>query len=94
MAVQLSWTDNSNNETGFEIQRDLQSGTTWINNVRFTTAANVITYTDSAVAPASTYRYAVRSFNAVGPSAWTSYVQVSIPDVIPAAPTGLSAVVI
>ena len=43
--VSLSWTDNSNNETGFKIQRKTGATGTYADIV--TTGANVTSYTDS-----------------------------------------------
>ncbi len=59
-SLQLSWTDNSDNETGFKIERD---GT-----LLFTTAANVVNYTDSTATCDKTYSYQVYAFNNVGNS--------------------------
>jgi hypothetical protein len=62
----LSWTDNANNETGFHVQRST-------NNVSFTSiaavGANVTTYTNTGLTPATTYFYRVAAFNASGSSA-------------------------
>ena len=64
--IALSWTDNANNETGFQIQRST-------NGVNFTLiatlGANVTTYTDNGLTAATTYYYRVRAFNASGNSA-------------------------
>lgn len=59
----LTWQDNSNNETGFEIQKCLGSGCsnfTVLTNV----GANVQTFTDTSVGEAVTACYKVRAFNA------------------------------
>ena len=45
--VSLSWADNSNNETGFKIQR--KTGVTGTYATITTTAANVTAYNDSSV---------------------------------------------
>jgi hypothetical protein len=59
--INLSWTDNSTNETGFKVER---SGTTPIT----TTAANATSYTDSGLSCGTTYSYSVIAFNAVDDS--------------------------
>lgn len=59
--LRLSWSDNSNNEEGFEIQRNASDTT-------FTTIAivgtNVSSFTDTSLAPGTDYCYRVRAFNA------------------------------
>jgi hypothetical protein len=65
--INLAWADNSSNETGFRIQRCAGSGCT--NFVRIaTTGAGTAHYTDSGLRNGTTYRYRVRSYNAVGTS--------------------------
>jgi hypothetical protein len=60
--LRLSWSDNSDNEEGFEIQRSAS-------NTTFTTIAivgtNVSSFTDTSLAPGTDYCYRVRAFNAV-----------------------------
>lgn len=68
--ITLNWTDNSNNETYFEIMRATNSGFT-VNRIRITTAANVITLDNTPVTTGVTYFYRIRSGNAVGVSAWS-----------------------
>ena len=64
--IALSWTDNSTNESGFQIQRSS-------NGVTFTpiaiVLANVTTYTDHGRATATTYYYRVGAYNSRGSSA-------------------------
>ena len=63
--VRLNWTDNSNNETHFRIDRST-------NGVSFATAAwvgsNITTYTDGGRTANTTYYYRVSSYNANGSS--------------------------
>lgn len=63
--INLSWTDNSTNETGFKIERKTGTG---IFTVIGTTLNNVTTYSDSALTPSTTYIYRVYSYNTVGDS--------------------------
>jgi hypothetical protein len=68
--VRLTWTDNSNNESGFKIER--KTGATG-NFVQIAVLdANVTSYTDANVADGKTYCYRLRSYNHVGNS---SYVE-------------------
>lgn len=63
--INLTWTDNSTNETGFKIER--KTGTGGYTVIASITSDNTI-YIDDSVAPNSTYTYRVYSFNAGGNS--------------------------
>ena len=60
----LTWRDNSNNETGFTIQRATNS-TFSTGLTQFACAANVTSYTDTALSANTRYYYRVRAFNLV-----------------------------
>ena len=66
--IDLSWTDNSNTETGFEIERSDDGGTTWTSVT--TEAANAVTYSDAGLGSTTTYAYRVRAVNSFGSSEW------------------------
>jgi regulation of enolase protein 1 (concanavalin A-like superfamily) len=59
--IDLAWTDNSNNETGFLIMR--KTGATGTYSTIFTTSANAITYADTTVQAGQTYFYEVVATN-------------------------------
>jgi uncharacterized protein (TIGR02145 family) len=63
--INLSWTDNSTNETGFKIERKTGSGTY---NVVGTTATDITIFNDFGLTPGTTYTFRVYSNNAVGNS--------------------------
>jgi uncharacterized protein (TIGR02145 family) len=63
--INLSWTDNSTNETGFKIERKTGTGTYAFVG---TTAVDITTYNDTGLTPNTTYSYRVYSNNAVGNS--------------------------
>ena len=66
--VDMSWTDNSNNEDGFRVERSDDGGGIW--NEVGTTAADVATFSDAGLTPGTAYMYRVYAFNlAVGDSA-------------------------
>jgi fibronectin type 3 domain-containing protein len=85
-AIQLGWTDNATNETGFRIERQTGSGS-W--TFLTTTAANVTGYTDTTVAAATPYAYRVKAINSVGSSAPSNVATASTLVVLPAAPSNL-----
>lgn len=80
--VTLRWTDNSNNETGFQIQRATTPAFTGATS--FTVGANIVlapslvTYSQSATRP-KTYYYRVRATNLVGSSAWNVFGPLNAP---------------
>jgi hypothetical protein len=63
--LRLVWSDNSNNEDGFKIERRSPGGS-FVEVARV--GANVTTYTDSNLAAGAAYCYAVRAFNSAGSS--------------------------
>ena len=75
--VSLSWSDNSNNETGFKIQRKTGVTGTYV-DIR-TTAANVTSYTDSTVTDGTLYYYRVSATNATGDSAFSNEASGTTP---------------
>ncbi|WP_040497720.1 fibronectin type III domain-containing protein, partial [Fulvivirga imtechensis] len=78
--VQLSWTDNADNESGFRIERQnsvapLSTVTTasWIG----ATGADETTYIDATVSPSTTYIYKVYAYNAAGDSEYSNTITVT-----------------
>jgi titin len=88
--VNLTFSDNSNNESGFKIERK-ESGGTYSEIA--TVPANTTTYADTTVQAQKTYYYRVRAYNAYGNSSYTNEVNVTTPacGTIPNKPTNLSA---
>jgi hypothetical protein len=76
-SVRIQWADNSNNEDGFQIQREHRVGNQWgETTIVATVGANVTQYVDS---PGSgRWRYRVRAFNAAGNSAWSAWTQIRL----------------
>lgn len=74
--VDLAWTDNSNNEQGFKIERSFDGQT--FSEIA-TVAPNTTTYSDTTVAPATLYFYRVYAFNNFGNSAPTNVVDATTP---------------
>jgi len=77
----ISWIDNSSNETGFEVQREMRhkkrntwQGTSTVGAV----AADVTQLTNAS--GAGVFRYRSRAINAVGASAWSAWAVVTVTD--------------
>jgi len=80
--LDLTWTDNSDDETGFRVYRSLTSGT------GFALVADVPSspYSDTTVAALTEYFYRVTSYNVIGESAPSGEASDTTPDV----PSGLT----
>ncbi|MBI2918215.1 MAG: fibronectin type III domain-containing protein [Chloroflexi bacterium] len=76
LRVDLQWRDNSNNETGFRIQRSLDN--TFATVTESTVAANVTTSSDTTVVLGTTYFYRAVAFNDVGVSLPSNVRQVRV----------------
>lgn len=85
----LFWFDNSNNETGFRIERREGSSGAWAQIAA--PGANTTEFINSGLTPVRTYTYRVRACNASGCSAWSNTAAVTTPAQSPSAPSGLSA---
>src|SRR5205807_1676144 len=85
--VSLTWTDNSINETGFNVYKSTD-GTNF--TLLATTAANATTYTWTGATVGTTYSFRVAAVNAVAESAPTNTATVTTP-APPAAPSNLVA---
>lgn len=67
--IDLSWTDNSTDETGFKIER--KTGATGKYSRIATVGANATTYSNRGLTQSTTYYYRVRAYNASGYSAYS-----------------------
>jgi len=75
--AQLTWADNSNNESNFEIQRQKRVNGVWTNTTNLgPVGANVTTFLDTP--GVGRFRYRVRATNAYGASVWTAWRTVNI----------------
>lgn len=72
--INLNWADNSNNETGFKIQRKSATG---IFTDIATLDANTTRYTDKGLVPKTNYQYRVYAFNSTEtPTQFTNEVDL------------------
>jgi hypothetical protein len=63
--IRVTWSDNANNETGFEVHRAIGTASLALHAI---VGANLTGYSDTGLAPGTTYTYNVRAINGVGPS--------------------------
>ncbi len=91
--INLAWTDNSTNETGFRVERKTGSTGTWAQIVSL--GANVRTYSNTGLAADTTYYYRVRAYHASGNSAYSNEAMAATTSAtLPRAPSGLTMSVI
>jgi len=77
--VLLGWADNSNDETGFKIERKTAT-TAYVEITQ--TGPNTISYLDPGLTAGVTYTYRVRSFNTAGNSAYTAEIPITVTAVL------------
>lgn len=86
--LDLSWSDNTTSETGFELQRRAAVDAF---STLATLAANVTLHVDTTTLNGVTYEYRVRALSAGEPSAWTPVVVATAggsTSALPGAPSG------
>lgn len=88
--INLSWSDKSDNEEGFKIERS-PDGTNWVEIA--VVGAGITSFQNTGLSAATEYFYRVRAFNPGGHSAFSNPANAAtfadIP--VPEAPTGLAA---
>ncbi len=76
--INLAWTDSSDNETGFLIERCKGSTCTSFTQVA-SVGSTMKTYVNSGLAGGTTYRYRIRAYNAAGKSAYSNIASATTP---------------
>jgi titin len=89
-AVDLTWTDNSDNENGFGVLRCQGSADCFDFGEIKTLGRDVRSYQDTGLVPGTTYRYLVRAFNTEG-NRYSNDAVVTTPQIPPSAPSELAA---
>lgn len=92
-AIALAWTDASNNEVGFRIERCTNSGCS--NFLFLTNVFDAAVYSNTGLNAGITYRYRVLAYNSAGNSKYSNTAEATTPAAPPpppppAAPSGLS----
>ncbi len=86
----VTWTDASDNETGFTVERKQGAGGTFASIGSW--GVNTTAISDTGLSPNTTYFYRVQACNAVGCSAHSNEANSTTWGVPPGAPAGLNAV--
>jgi titin len=74
--INLSWNDNSDNETGFKIQRKIEGGS-YLEIA--TLGANITSYNDTSLSPNTKYYYKVIAYNSFGQSSSNEASATTLP---------------
>ncbi len=73
----ITYSDNSDNETGFELQREKQHKKRgWTNGTTINLDSDTDSYTDSS--GSGDFRYRIRAANQFGVSEWSTWVEVTV----------------
>lgn len=89
--IEVSWTDVSSIETGFEIYRSTSYAGTYFTVA--TVGPNVTKVTDTALTGSTTYYYKIRTIAGTGESAWSNVgsAKTAAKPSVPGAPSNLTA---
>jgi hypothetical protein len=89
--INLTWTDNANNESGFKIEQSTD-GTSFTQIA--SVGSNAVSFSVTGLTASTTYFYRVASFNTAGNSTFSNTASATTsaaPPPLPAAPSSLSA---
>jgi probable HAF family extracellular repeat protein len=84
--IDLSWTDRSGTENGFEIER--RTGDAWVTLA--TLGVNVTQYSDRELSAYAHYQYRVRAINSGGGSDWSNEATVAFGPTVVLSPDSLT----
>jgi hypothetical protein len=77
-SIALNWTDNSSDETEFQIERSTSGASNSYSQIA-TTGTGVTTFTNGALTDGTTYYYRVRAYNGTIASAYTAAANATTP---------------
>lgn len=89
-SIEITWTDNCTNETGFIVERSPSSDVSDFSQITVT-APNATSYEDMGLTPNTPYWYRVKATGAAGDSAYSDIAYATTNVVPPAAPSNLTA---
>jgi cellulose 1,4-beta-cellobiosidase len=75
--INLTWTDNASNETGFLIERSTKSGSGYVQIA--TVGSNVTSFANTGLSANKSYYYRIRASNGVGNSAYSNTATAKTP---------------
>lgn len=75
--INLSWLDNSNNESGFKLERS-NNGTSGWSQIA-TVGSNVTSYANTGLTCGTTYYYRARAYSSGGDSAYSNVASAQLP---------------
>jgi len=87
--INLTWADNSDDETGFKLERQADQGS-W-QAIAVSLAPNTTAYSDSGLTASTLYHYRVSAFNTVGVSGFATADAITFDLPPDGAPSGLAA---
>ncbi|MBN1674284.1 MAG: lamin tail domain-containing protein [Kiritimatiellae bacterium] len=87
--INVSWQDNSNNETGFKLDRRQSGASDWVRVA--TTGANVTTFGDTGLPAGTQFYYQIKAYNGDGSSDYSNVADATTQEGPPAAPSSLGA---
>ena len=93
-SINLSFTDNSIDESGFRLERSTNAGSTW--SLIATLPVNQTTFLDQNLSCSSNYAYRVKSYNSAGKSAYSNTINTATslctPPALPDSITSISSI--
>ncbi|MBN1672635.1 MAG: lamin tail domain-containing protein [Kiritimatiellae bacterium] len=87
--IDLAWTDNSDNENGFRIDRRQSGSSVWVTLPA--AGANSTARSDTGLLAGTTYTYKIQAYNSDGYSLYSNTAEATTPQGPPAAPGSLAA---
>jgi len=76
-SASITFDDLSNNETGFELQREKQHKKRgWVNTTTLSLDSDNESYTDAS--GSGTFQYRIRAVNNSGASDWTGWIEITV----------------
>ena len=84
--IDLAWTDNASNETGYAVERCIGAGCTDFSEIA-TLPSNTTHYQNTGLTGATTYTYRVRAVNTAGNSSYSNTTSVTTTSMAPSVTT-------